>query len=234
MIFQKPDIQSGTQRSKPCYTNMFFDLDETLYAKGNGLWDAIRERMVQYMVERLGLPKDQVHALRRMYYETYGTTLRGLQKHYSVDVDDYLAYVHDIPLERFIQPVPELRDMLLSLPQRCWIFTNADGAHASRVLARLGVADCFDGIIDVRAIEFACKPEAVAYQRALALAGNPDPRECVYLDDSTANLAPARQMGFITILVGQDGNTSPAATFSISSLLNLPQVLPELWPKPAS
>jgi pyrimidine 5'-nucleotidase len=211
------------------FTTLFFDLDDTLYASSNGLWAAIRARMGQYMVERVGLPAEQVPALRRTYFETYGTTLRGLQKHHQVDADDYLAYVHDLPLERYLQPAPGLRAMLASLPQRRWIFTNADAHHAARVLATLDLNGCFTGVIDVRAIGFACKPEPVAYQRALAIAGDPPASQCVFLDDSAVNLAAARQMGFTTILVSQNGHIHPAAHYTLHDLLALPQVLPELW-----
>ncbi len=73
-------------------------------------------------------PRREIPAIRRHYFETYGTTLRGLQKHHQVDTDDYLAYVHDLPLEQYIQPNPALHDLLVSLPQRRFIFTNADAA----------------------------------------------------------------------------------------------------------
>jgi putative hydrolase of the HAD superfamily len=216
------------------FTTLFFDLDDTLYASNNGLWDAIRARMGEYMVERVGIPREEVQALRRHYYQTYGTTLRGLQRHHQVDADDYLGYVHDLPLKNYLQPSPGLRLMLLSMPQPRWIFTNADAAHAHRVLACLDLAGCFEGIIDVRAIQFACKPEPVAYQRALALAGDPDPRQCVLLDDSPANLAPARDLGLTTVLVSSNGKSDPLAVVSISSLMELPDKLPELWESPDS
>ena len=211
------------------YTTLFFDLDDTLYPCSSGLWDAIRDRMGLYMKERVGLPEAEIPAIRRHYFMTYGTTLRGLQKHHQVDTDDYLAYVHDLPLEQYIQPNPALHDLLDSLPQRRFIFTNADANHARRVMQVVGVADCFDGIIDVRAIQFACKPELLAYQRALAIAGAPLPRECVLLDDSPVNLAPAHQMGFTTVMLNPDSAADPAASYSIPSLLELPQVLPALW-----
>ena len=210
-------------------TTLFFDLDDTLYSSTTRLWEAIRARMGQYMHERLGLPLEQVPGLRRYYFTTYGTTLRGLQKHYQVDADDYLAYVHDLPLRQYIQPAPELRTLIASLAQPCWVFTNADANHAGRVLAVLGLSDCFAGVIDVRAIQFACKPEPVAYQRALEIAGNPPAQNCVLIDDSPANLAPARQMGFTTVLVRPDGGPDPAAHHTIPALLDLRQALPGLW-----
>jgi putative hydrolase of the HAD superfamily len=211
------------------YTTLFFDLDDTLYPGSNGLWDLIRARMSLYMVEVLGLPEAEVPAMRRNYFETYGTTLRGLQIHHQVDADDYLRYVHDLPLGQFVRPNPELRRLLLSLPQQRWIFTNADADHARRVISVLGVSDCFDGIIDIRALEFACKPEREAYERALALAGGPAPEACVLLDDSVKNLAAARQIGFSTAWVGQNGATHPAAQYSLTALLELPQKMPCLW-----
>jgi putative hydrolase of the HAD superfamily len=210
------------------YSTLFFDLDDTLYPATSGLWEAIRDRMSRYMWERLNLPKEEVPELRKYYFETYGTTLRGLQIHHGVDADEYLSYVHDLPLQSYIQPDPGLRKMILSLSPRRWIFTNADDHHAQRVLAELGLGDCFSGIIDIRAIQFACKPEIVAYQRAMALAGEVEPSRCVLLDDSPRNLAPAREMGFFTILIGS-GKPDPAASLSLPSVIELPSAMPELW-----
>ena len=211
------------------YSTILFDLDDTLYPSDNGLWDAIRGRMNLYMAERLGLSWDVIPAMRRTYYETYGTTLRGLQIHYQVDADEYLDYVHDLPLETYLRPDPKLRTMLSGLPQQLWIFTNADADHAWRVLNILDIRDCFQGIIDVRAIEFACKPEPIAYQRALALAGESDPFKCVFLDDSPLNLEIAHSLGLTTVLVGNHSSADPWIDFHIPDTLALIHTMPELW-----
>ncbi len=211
------------------YTTLFFDLDETLYPHSSGLWPDIRERIGRFMEERLGIPAEQVPVLRKQYYEKYGTTLRGLQTHFQVDPDDYLAYVHDLPLNRYLQPNPSLRALLLSLPQSRWIFTNADSHHTRRVLAALECEGCFTGIIDIRALQFVCKPQPVAYQVAMAMAGVSDPADCVLLDDAPVNLVPAREMGFTTVLVNPELDGHLAAVHSIPSLLSLPLVMPELW-----
>ncbi len=210
------------------YRTLFFDLDDTLYANHTGLWEAIRRRMTDYMVEQLRLPGEVVPDLRRRYYETYGTTLRGLQIHHGVDAGHFLAFVHDLPLTQFLQPAPALRALLLSLTQPCWIFTNADQAHACRVLAALGLEDCFQGVIDVWAVDFFCKPHEEAYRRAMRASGETDPGACVLFDDSTRNLEPARSLGFTTVLVGT-GQIHPAAVLSIPNLLDLPRAMPELW-----
>jgi pyrimidine 5'-nucleotidase len=210
------------------YSTIFFDLDDTLYPSTNGLWEAIRERMNLYMEERLNLPSDEISELRRYYFIKYGTTLKGLQFHHDVDADEFLAFVHDLPLKSFLKPDPVLQKLVQSLPQKKWIFTNADAAHANRVLDLLGLEGCFNGIIDVRANNFFCKPQLEAYRSALEHAGETDPTRCVFLDDSARNLAPATQLGFFTVLVGAS-EPDPAARHTISSIYELPQQIPTLW-----
>jgi putative hydrolase of the HAD superfamily len=206
------------------YTTLFFDLDDTLYPSSTGLWNAIRDRMSQFMHERLGLSWEEIPELRRGYYLRYGTTLRGLQIHHEVDADDYLAYVHDLPLEEYLQPRPQVREMLRSLPQNLWVFTNSDSNHVQRVLRVLGLSDCFAGVIDVRALNFLCKPEVGAYRQAMRLAGESEPEHCLFLDDSPANLAPAKDLGLTTVLVGAR-QPHPAADYCLQDVLELPDIL---------
>ncbi len=168
----------------------------------------IRERIGSYMRERLNIPADRIDALRNHYYVTYGTTLQGLLLHYDIDPSDYLDYVHDIPLTDYIQPDWSLREMLISIPQKSWIFTNSDYNHTRRVLAALRIEDCFEGIVDVWAISPYCKPQKEAYQLALKLTQISDTSQCIFLDDSPRNLVPAKQIGFFTILVGKNGSSS--------------------------
>jgi pyrimidine 5'-nucleotidase len=210
------------------YTALFFDLDDTLYSNTTSLWEAILERMMDFMRERLGIPPDEIPELRKTYFETYGTTLRGLQINYSVDADEYLAYVHDLPLEDYLSPDPSLRALIESLPQAKWIFTNADAHHANRVLEILNLKNCFNGIIDVRALGFLCKPDIRAYQRALWLVNGAVPEHCVLFDDSPRNLEPAFQLGFTTVLVGTNEH-HPVANYSLQYLTDLTQVFPKLW-----
>jgi putative hydrolase of the HAD superfamily len=210
------------------FSTIFFDLDDTLYPNTNGLWSAIRERMGKFMEQCLGFNPEEVNLLRKAYFETYGTTLRGLQIHHQVDPEEYLDFVHDLPLENYISPDPEMRSVISSLPQSKWILTNADSNHAQRVLRILGLSDCFQGIIDVRALGFLCKPELEAYRRALAISGAKSATECVLLDDAPRNLYPARQLGFTTILVGP-ATPDLSANYVIRTPTELPIVMPELW-----
>jgi pyrimidine 5'-nucleotidase len=210
------------------FNSLLFDLDATLYPESNGLWMVIRERIGSFMRERLNIPADRIDALRNHYYVTYGTTLQGLLLHYDIDPSDYLDYVHDIPLTDYIQPDWSLREMLLSIPQKSWIFTNSDYNHTRRVLAALRIEDCFEGIVDVWAISPYCKPQKEAYQLALKLTQISDTSQCIFLDDSPRNLVPAKQIGIFTILVGKNG-AHPAADRSIEFIHDLPDIMPEIW-----
>jgi len=210
------------------YTTLLVDLDGTVYDERTGLWEQIGMRMNAYIQQMLQLSLEDTIKLRRRYYESYGTTLRGLQIHHDVDADAYLAYVHDIPLANYLQPDPALRALLDSLPQKKYIFTNADRAHAIRTMDVLDIRDCFDGIIDVCALKYHCKPEPEAYQIALSLCGNQDPTRSIVIDDSEQNLSAAHECGFTTVWVGRN-SLHTTAHLQIESLIDLPRVLPELW-----
>ena len=185
--------------------------------------------MNEYMSSRLQLADTEVSELRRHYYETYGTTLRGLQLHHGVDTDDFLAYVHDLPLEKFIQPIPEMTELLNSLPQQIYIFTNADQQHAERVLKQLQIRAIISGIIDIRAIDFNSKPNPEAYRRALSLVGQPAPNQVLLIDDSLRNLEQGRQLGWNTIWVTPSTQLA-GEHLQLSSMTQLKQVMPDLWP----
>ncbi len=210
------------------FDHILFDLDATLYPESNGLWKVIRHRISLYMSEHLDIPKDRIESLREEYYLSYGTTLKGLQAHYEINSAEYLDYVHDVPLQDFIQPDQKLRNMILSIPQPCWIFTNSDTAHTRRVLTALDIEDCFEGIIDILSLSPYCKPQYEAYKLALNYANIKYPNTCVFLDDSPSNLAPAREMGIFTVLVGNNGS-HPSANRCIESVHELIKILPEIW-----
>lgn len=189
------------------FTTLFFDLDDTLYPSSTGLWPAIKERMTVYMIERLGLPENDVPFLREQYFKMYGTTLRGLEARHHVDKEDYLAYVHDLPLEKYLKPNPIVREVIASLTTRNLIFTNADAQHARRVLAALQLEDLFETIVDINAVAPFCKPMPESFAIAMELADEPDPRKCVMIDDLPRTTRAALNVGMASLLYGCDRPT---------------------------
>ena len=192
------------------FQTIFFDLDETLYPKSSGLWAAIGGRINLYLHERMGFPLEKIESLRDGYFREYGTTLRGLQANYPVDMEDYLAFVHDVPLEHHLHPDPELRRVIEVLPGRKYIFTNADCLHANRVLETLGLQGLFEGILDVHTVAPYCKPMPESFELALAAAGSPDPHICALIDDQARVTRIARNMGIFSILVGGQPDSQDA------------------------
>lgn len=186
--------------------HILFDLDETLYPSQSGLMAGIGRLMSRYMEERLGMSPTAVPTLREHYYRTYGTTMRGLQIHHGIDPEDYLAYVHKIPLEDYIGPNDELDRVLAEIEMEKVVFTNASAEHARRVLAVLGIERHFNCIIDVRALGYIAKPDPEAYRRALEVL-DVEGDECLIIDDRARNLAPAKELGMITVLVSNNEET---------------------------
>lgn len=210
------------------FQTLFFDLDDTIYPHTSGLWEEIRHRMDIYMHERLKFSWDIIPELRKTYLETYGTTLRGLQTKLDIDAQDFLSFVHDIPVHEFLRVNPKLRRILLSLPQKRWILTNSDINHAQRVLSALGLKDCFDGLVDVYALGFVPKPDPAAFRKALNLAGS-RAETSIFFDDAVRNLEAAQKLGFTTVLVGPMQVNQNGYQYQLQNLEELPQSLPWLW-----
>jgi pyrimidine 5'-nucleotidase len=203
---------------------LIFDLDDTLYPPTSGVWDAIGDRINQFLLENLKLTHENVNEVRQHLYNTYGTTLRGLQTEYGIDPYKYLNYVHNIPLEIYLQPNPALKRILKQISTRKVIFTNSDQNHALRVLSELRLDGIFERIIDVMDVAPFCKPQSEAFEKALHLLGNPDPARCVVVEDSDRNIQTAREMGFNTILVGSHNGNAQVAHAQLDSLEDLPSL----------
>jgi len=189
---------------------ILFDLDNTLYPAASGLMQGVDTRITEYVQRLLGIELAAAKALRRQYFADYGTTLRGLQQHHAVDVEDYLGYVHDVVIESFLASDAELDHLLGQVAATKLIFTNAPAEYAWRVLKVLGIERHFAQVFDIRFFTFQPKPEPAGYQRALDILGI-DGSQALLIEDTPQNLAPARALGMTTILVGeQSGNASAA------------------------
>ncbi|KAM7501875.1 hypothetical protein LguiB_000779 [Lonicera macranthoides] len=130
------------------YECLLFDVDDTLYPLSSGLSVECTKNIQEYMIETLGIEESSVPDMCIQLYKDYGTTMAGLRAMgYAFDADDYHSYVHGrLPYEN-LKPDPVLRSLLHSLPIRKVIFSNANEAHVAKVLGRLGLEDCFEGVI---------------------------------------------------------------------------------------
>ncbi|CAM0885546.1 unnamed protein product [Alopecurus aequalis] len=133
---------------RPSCDCLLFDLDDTLYPVSSGIGVDVMKNIQDYMVEKLGIDKSVSLELCILLYKQYGTTMAGLRAvGYQFDYDDFHAFVHGRLAYEKLKPDPVLRNILLSLPIRKVVFTNGDRIHASRALKRLGIEDCFEGVL---------------------------------------------------------------------------------------
>jgi len=181
--------------------HILFDLDETLYPQETGLMAVVSQRINDYMRLRLGIPASQIPELRKRYYRYYGTTSRGLYLHHHLDVHDYLVYVHDLPVEEYLSPDPLLDEVLDSIEAEKAVFTNSPREYVERVVRALGVERHFDRIFDIYFLEQINKPDRRAYLKVIE-ALETDGQDCLIVDDLARNLKPGKDLGMVTVLVG--------------------------------
>lgn len=201
---------------------ILFDLDDTLYPQNSQLMDNLVQRIHNFMHEELHFSSEEIPEVRRRLFQTYGTTLRGLQTEFNVDMDHYIDYLNNVRLEDFLSQDLVLSEILSGLPQLKHIFTNSDYTHAQKVLDVLGITGHFDKIIDIYTQKPYCKPQAEAFQIALDVVQQ-RPEDCLFIDDSPSNLAMAQQLGMNTISVGQrihEGSPHIPTIHHLPDLLN--------------
>lgn len=176
-----------------------FDLDNSLYPASANLFALIDVRMGDYIQRLLGCDPEEARRVQKEYFREHGTTLAGLMAANGVDPHDFLDYVHDIDLAR-ISADPALVTAIDRLPGRKFVFTNGDEAYARRVLDRLGLANLWDGLHDIHAMDYLPKPNPTSYA-AMCDRHGIDPATALFVEDMARNLKPAKALGMTTVWV---------------------------------
>jgi putative hydrolase of the HAD superfamily len=203
---------------------LLFDVDDTLYPRSSPVWPTLRGRILQYIVERLGLTLTEAEALRERYLKEFGTTTRGLYLNDHIDIHDYLAYVHDLQLCDWLQGEAELRQVLQQIPLPKKLFTNASREHGLNVTRVLGIAEQFDGIFAIDDFDFISKPDPHPYQVVLERL-QAKASECMFIEDSLRNLLTARQLGMRTVLIDGVTPLPPEVDYTIERVHDLLAVM---------
>ena len=180
-----------------------FDLDNTLYPHHLNLWQQVDERIRDYIAGFLNIGPEEAFRLQKDYYKRYGTSMRGLMTEHGMKPDDFLDFVHQIdhsPLE----PNAALGAAIEKLPGRKLILTNGTRCHADAVMQRLGIAEHFEDVFDIRAAELEPKPSPQTYDRFLALHGV-EPSKAAMFEDLARNLRVPYALGMTTVLVVPQG-----------------------------
>ena len=176
-----------------------FDLDNCLYPASTKLFDLIDQRMGAYIERLLGVDPVEAKRIQKMHFHGSGTTLAGLMKHHDVDPQDFMADVHDIPLDRVVRD-DRLVNAITRLPGRKFVHTNGNADYAWRVLDRLGIAAELDHLHDIFAADLRPKPEAHGYKKLLDQFAI-DPATALMAEDMARNLRPAKALGMTTVWI---------------------------------
>ncbi|WP_298096894.1 pyrimidine 5'-nucleotidase [Brevundimonas sp.] len=183
-----------------------FDMDDTLYPREQGLMQLVQARINAYVVEAVGLDPVAARLLQRQFLDEHGTTLAGLMANYTIDPAHFLHDVHDVPMDS-LEPAPRLVEQLMRLPGRRFVFTNGARDYADRVLDRLGVTACFDGVFTIEDADLTPKPAPSTFRHFIERYGF-DPHRAAFFEDTPRNLEPAKALGMTTVLIG-DGHGKP-------------------------
>lgn len=174
-----------------------FDLDNTLYDAEKQVFDLVATRMTDFVASFLKVDTVEAARLRKHYYKTYGTTLRGLMTEHALDPGDFLTYVHDIDYS-MIDPCAITQAGLSRLAGRKVVFTNAPKHFALRMIDHLGIAGHFDGVFAIEDAGYWPKPQMDTYHTFLYRHGV-NPKTACMFEDMEVNLKPAHELGMTTV-----------------------------------
>ena len=186
-------VDLGAQWGMP-FSLAVIDLDNTLYRASSGVFARMDARMNRFIERQLSVHMDEANRLRRIYWDRYGTTLRGLMLHHDIDAEDFLHEVHDIGVDGLLSEDKELDAALAAMPGRKVIHTNGTREHAERVLAALDIRHHFDAIYDIRFNAYQPKPCPQTLGMLLSQEDT-EPAHAIVIDDMADNLAAAASLG---------------------------------------
>ena len=191
------------------FKHLLFDMDNTLYPSSSAMDKGITRRMLECVADFFHCDIEKAIALRAERIVHYSTTLEWLRAEGLTDIEAFLAHVHPDNEADELPPQPGLRDFLLSLNMPMSVLTNAPHEHADTVLGKLGIADLFQAVTDIRDAGFNGKPYPDAYMAALKKVGA-GIDETLFLDDMQKYTDGWVALGGTAVLIG-DSNGKPLA-----------------------
>jgi putative hydrolase of the HAD superfamily len=203
-----------------------FDLDDTLHNASAHIFPLMHRAMTDYIMQTLALDESAAHDLRQHYWHMYGATLKGMMRHHGghpsyFSPQHFLQQTHSLEdLPAMVIQVKRLRHMLQSLRGRKLVFTNAPRSYALRVLALLGISDCFELVFSVESTRFHAKPSVRGFQSLLKTI-RAKPSDCVLLEDSLPALMTAKRLGMTTIWVSKQLQKPNFVDYRLSTVLAL-------------
>ena len=209
--------------------NFIFDCDGVLYQDLDAVFGQVSKRMTKYISEKLNLDLKKAKELQTNYFHKYNTSLNGLMIHHKVKPEEFLEYVHDINLD-FMEKDLVLREELIKLEARKFVFTNGSNNHVKNIIKHLGIDDLIDGIFDIKDCNLIPKPSLEPYKKLVKKFAI-IPEETIFIEDIAKNLEPAKKLGMKPVWLINDeywGKKDSDKDFIDLKIKNLSSFLKEI------
>jgi putative hydrolase of the HAD superfamily len=175
---------------------LIFDLDNTLYSGQTKVFSEIDKKMSAFISEKMNVDLVKAKEIQKKYFYEYGTTLSGLMKQDGIDPHDFLEFVHDIDISWLPKDL-KLREELLKIKEKKYIFTNGSHAHVENVTKQLGINGLFDGAFDIVDANFVPKPHVDPYKKIIEKF-DIEATKSILIEDIAHNLEQAKNLGMKT------------------------------------
>ena len=177
--------------------NIIFDCDGVLYKDLDTVFGQVSKKMGEYISRKLNVDLKKAKELQRNYFHQYNTSLNGLMIHHKIDPHEFLEYVHDINLD-FLKKDTVLREELLKLDAKKFVYTNGSRNHVNNITKHLGIYDLFDGVFDIVDGQFIPKPQIEPF-KVLIKKFDINPEETVFIEDIAKNLSVKKELNLKTV-----------------------------------
>ena len=174
-----------------------FDLDNTLYSGQTKVFAEVSKNMSAYISKKLNIDLVKAKEIQTKYFYQNGTTLSGLMKYDNIDPYEFLDFVHNIDIS-WLPKDQLLREELLKIKEKKYIFTNGPHSHVKNITKQLGISDLFDGAFAITDADFIPKPSIEPYKK-LVKKFDLNPKKSILIDDIAHNLKNAKHLGMKTV-----------------------------------
>lgn len=197
--------------------NLVFDLDGTLYPLSSGLGEDCQCRVYDFFSQKLKVDIAEAKKVSDKLLQKYHYESQGVEKELGISEEEFMEYIcrTDVGL---LQKNQNLEELLLNFPQRKFIFTDSTVRHCFDVLEKIGVrADIFEQIYDAKQGGYVYKLETNAFKRFCDIC-KIKPEESMIFEDSCKSLHFAKEVGFATVLIAEEGQSCKAADYSFPNI----------------
>ena len=202
-----------------------FDLDNTLHDARPHIFPSMHEQMNAWLRRRFALDEAGASEMRSFFWARYGTTMRGLVRHYGEDPKKFIRETHEFPeLGPMVVGDNALGHALARLEGKRLVFSNAPRHYVEEVLRALGVARWFDAVYTIESTRYKPKPAFQGF-RVLLRAHNLEAHRCAMIDDMPENLRAAKRLGMSTVWVSGETRSLPFADLRVRSVTQLPRLV---------